>query len=218
MIELFGKEEGVEVIIDDILVHRKDKEEHDRRLETVMSIIKQVGLCLNKDKCKLRQSEVSYFGHLVGKDGLKPHPKKVKAIADLRPPTNVSELRTVLGMFNYLGKFLPNLSTILKPVTNLLKSDTAWQWEVDQKNSFEKAKQLICQATALTFYDPKLPTTVSADSSSFGLGGVIMQEHGGQLKPMAFCLRTLTPAEQRYAMVEKECLALVWACERFPST
>ena len=170
---------------------------------------------MNTEKCKMRRSEVTYFGHVVGKDGLKPDPEKVAAISQLEPPQNVSELRTILGMFNYLGKFLPNLSAVLKPVTNLLKSEVAWQWEVEQKAAFKKAKDLICQATTLTYYNPKLPTTVSADSSSFGIGGVLMQDHGGQLKPVAFCSRTLTPAEQRYAMVEKECLALVWTCERF---
>ncbi len=215
MMEIFGKEEGVEVIIDDVLVHGKDMEEHDQRLKRVLEIVKRVGLQLNKAKCKFRKSEVSYFGHLVGKDGLKPQPEKVKAISELQPPGNVSELRTILGMFNYLGKFLPNLSAVLKPITNLLKTETAWCWEAAQEAAFKKAKDLICDAVTLTYYDPKLPTTVSADSSSFGIGGVIMQDHGGQWKPVAFCSRTLTPAEQRYAMVEKECLALVWTCERF---
>lgn len=215
MIEAFRGFDGVEVIIDDILVHGKDVEEHDRRLASVLEKVKTIGLRLNEEKCVLRKSEVSYFGHLIGANGVQPHPEKVKAIAELEQPNNVSELRTVLGMFNYLAKFLPNMSTVLKPITNLLKSDVCWQWCPEQEEAFKNAKEMICNATALTYFDPKLPVTVSADSSSFGLGGVIMQEHSGKLKPVAFCSRTLTSAEQRYAMVEKECLALVWTCERF---
>ena len=102
MMELFGEQDGVEVIVDDILVHGRDQAEHDSRLEVVMSKIKEIGLCLNKEKCKFRKSEVSYFGHLVGSYGVKPHPEKVKDIAELDSPSNVSELRTVLGMLNYL--------------------------------------------------------------------------------------------------------------------
>ena len=76
MMELFGAEEGVEVIIDDILVHGKTREEHDQRLKRVMEIVKKVGLRLNKEKCKLRMAEVTYFGHLVGKEGIKPNPER----------------------------------------------------------------------------------------------------------------------------------------------
>ena len=180
-----------------------------------MQIVRSIGLWHNKEKCKMRQSEVSYFGHLVGRDEIKPHPEKSKAISELQPPCNVSKFRTVLGMFNYLGKFLPHFSMVLKPVIYLLKVDTSWQWQLEQKTVFKKAKEMISHATTLTYYNQSLPTSLSADSSSFGLGGVIMQEHDGWLKPVTFCSRTLTPAEQIYAMIEKECLALVSACEHF---
>ena len=89
MTELLSGLEGVEVIMDDVLVHGTSLEEHDQRLAKVMEVIKRSGLRLNKDKCRFRQTEVVYFGHRVTPAGLKPDLEKLRAVQDMRQPTNV---------------------------------------------------------------------------------------------------------------------------------
>ena len=209
--QLFENLEGVEVVVDDILVWGSTLQEHDKRLEEVLKQVRRSNLKLNKDKCKFRQSEVIYLGHLLTSKGMKPDPSKVNAVTEMPIPTNAKELQRFLGMVTYLSKFIPNVSQIAAPLRKILEKDVLWDWGKHQAESFNKLKFALSHAPCLAYFDVDKPLTLSVDASSKALGACILQDG----RPIAYASKALTASEQNYAQIEKEMYAIVFGCERF---
>ena len=127
----------------------------------------------------------------------------------------MSELRRFLGMVNQLGKFSEKLTDLTQPLRQLLSTKTTWLWGCDQARAFADVKVELAKPTVLTPYNPIAQTKVSVDASSYGLGAMLMQKSRTLWKPVEYALRSMTDTEQLYAQIEKEALAIVWACEKF---
>ena len=110
MTELLGELKGVHVIIDDILIHGRTMEEHDRRLEEVLKLIEKSGIKLNAEKCEFRKKIIKYFGHIISQEGIQPSKEIIEAILKLSAPSSVPDLRRLLGMIQYLRKYVLNLA------------------------------------------------------------------------------------------------------------
>ena len=155
------------------------------------------------------------MGHVIDKAGVHPDPKKVEAIQLMTSPRSPSDVRKFLGMVTQLGKFTRNLAETSKPLQDLLGKKNAWCWDEPQETAFQAVKRLLISTPALSCYSPERNTIVSADTSSYGLGSVVLQKQPDNVwTPIAYASQALTSAEQKYAD-RKEALAVTWSCERF---
>ena len=215
MNELLVDIPGVVCQIDDILIFADNQEEHDQRLHAVLDRLRSKGLTLNKSKCKFRQSVIHFLGHVIDRHGVSPDPRKTDAILNMAPPSSLTELRRFMGMINQLNKFSPRITDLSKPLRELLSPKKAWMWTPAQDKAFQEIKEEVTSTRVLALYDLNRESKVSADASSYGLGGALLQLHGEHWRPVAFASRALTETESRYSQIEKEALALTWACEKF---
>ena len=204
---------GVIGIHDDIVIFGTSNEDHDANLINLMNVCQKEGLVLNSKKLELRRERVTFFGAEYSKDGMHPDPKKIQGIVEMTAPQDKQQLQSFLGMVNYMGTFIPNLSHHTEPLRSMLKQDNVFAWDEVKTRSFQQIKSLIQKAneTPLCYYDRLQPVTVQADASLRGLGACLIQDE----RPIAFASKSLTGAESRYANIERELLAIVFACQRF---
>lgn len=117
--------------------------------------------------------EVSYLGHRIDANGLHPLEDKVKAILEAPSPRNASELKSYPGLLSYYGKFLPDLSSVLAPLYQLLRKHVSWRWSSVERDAFQASKDLLSSSSLLVHSDPQVPLTLACDASAYGVGAVL---------------------------------------------
>lgn len=200
------------VYLDDIIVYSKTKQDHINRLQQVFEALRQANLKLNKNKCVFMSEEIEFLGHVLNRDGLKPNQKKIEAINKFPIPKTLKEVRAFLGLIGYYRKFVPNLSKIIKPLTDATKKNAVI--DINDKKYIEAiqtCKRLLTNAPILAFPDFNKTFVITTDASDIALGAVLSQDN----HPIAYASRTLSSTEQKYNTTEKELLGILWAITQF---
>jgi len=211
--QIFDDIKGVETYIDDILVWGSAQVEHDRRLKQVLDRCREKNFKLNKSKCHFSEDSVKFLGHVTSKSGLSPKHDKVDAVNRMLEPSSVADVRRFLGMVNYLSKFCPNIADLTAPVRAVCKPRVEFVWGRPQQEAFDKIKKLIAAAPVLKLFDPGDAIVLTADASSVAMGAVLMQSSA----PVEYAVKSLSDTQKIYAQIEKELLAVLFACQRFHS-
>ena len=126
--------------MDDVLIWGATQLQHDERLRAALSRLQEAGVTLN-EKCEFSKSTIKFLGQVISASGVSADPDKVNAVKSMKEPSNVSEVRGLLGMINHLGKFLPHLAEKTCPLRDLLKKSNMWAWGSQQQEAFNQIKK-----------------------------------------------------------------------------
>ena len=195
------------VFIDDILVHSKDRENHDTHHRVVLETLRKEQLYAKLSKCEFWLNEVSFLWHIVSKEGIRVDPKKIEVVVEWKPPRNFTELRSFLGLEGYYIRFVKGFSMIATPMTRLLQKNVKFEWGEESQRSFDKLKAFLTEAPVLTHPTCSKEYVIFSDASLNGLGCVLMQEG----KVVVYASRQLKPHEKNYTTHDLELAAIVFA-------
>jgi hypothetical protein len=209
---LFGdlKHKYVYNFMDDLLVYSCSMEEHLGHLKAVFHRLEKAEF-----KVHLAQPEIKFLGHVLSAEGIKILPERVEAISQFPPPKNLKAVRRFLGMVVFSANFIKNFSQLAEPLHALKRKNAAFVWDEPQRRAFEQLKVTISTPPVLQVPDFSKEFVLVCDSSDVAISAVLNQRQENGLAPIAFASRLLTVAERKYSIHEKECLAVVWGCERF---
>ncbi len=199
--------------LDDVVIHSETWEDHLDRLRRVLTELRRAGLTANPRKCHLALFEAKYLGFRVGRGLIRPQEKKVEAVRSAPRPESKTQVRAFLGLAGYYRCFIPNFSSLAAPLTDLTRKGQPEkvQWTPAAEKAFQWVKEALTSEPVLRAPDFGCPFLLQTDASDSGLGAVLSQLQEGEEHPVLYISRKLTPAEKKYATVEKEALAVKWA-------
>ncbi|UYV79808.1 K02A2.6-like [Cordylochernes scorpioides] len=176
---------------------------------------KDAELRLNPKKCLFGTKRIRVFGHLVDSKGIYPDPEKIEAIAKFPTPKSITDVRSFIGLCSYYRRFIENFAEKAAPLHEVLKKDNKFTWNSDQQDAFDSLKKALMSEPVPAYFEEQLPTELHTDASGYGIGAVLVQINDGKERPVGYASRTLSKAEKNYSTTERECLAAIWAINKF---
>jgi hypothetical protein len=160
----------VVVFINDILVYSQNEEAHENHLRLVLQKLQSVIF----SKCDFWLKEVAFLGHIITNGGIKVDPGKISEILNWKQPTDVSKIRSFLGLAEYYRRFIEGFSKIVKPLTSLLEKGKEFKWDEACQKCFKELKERLTTAPVLIMPDIHKEFDMYCDASHLGLGCVLM--------------------------------------------
>jgi len=206
------------IYLDDILVFGRTKKEHHERLRSVLQRIREAGLKLSPEKCRLFQTEVTYLGHTISLEGVRTSPEKIEKVQNFKSPCDPMQLRTFLGLCGYYRRYIKDYAQLVAPLEKLClscwnkkitKSNSyLWKWEEEHEKAFQHLKWCLTNAPILGFPSPNGHYILDTDASHDCVGAVLSQIQNGKEVVIAYASNKLTKSERAYCITRKELFAI----------
>jgi hypothetical protein len=203
---------------DDILVATEGWKEHLGSVDKLLEELAKHGLTVRPSKVEAGYTTIEFLGHVVGKGKMRPVPQKVSKILNIAIPTTKKQVRALLGLIGFYRRYIPNYASVMAPLVNLTRKNQSSKvkWSKECQSAFDMVKNVLSSEPVVTLPDFTKPFIVRSDASSTGIGAVLMQKDKEEnVHPVLYASRKLLDRECRYSTVERECLALVWAVDKF---
>ena len=205
----------VEVYVDDMIVKSRDSADHLAALQRFIERIRRFKLRLNPKECTFGVTSGKLLGHIVSEKGIEVDPEKIKVILDMSALRTEREIRGFLGRLQYISHFIAKLTGICEPIFRLLRRNQPIVWNDDCKRAFEKIKECLLSPPVLVPPIPGRPLLMYFSVSDMALGCMLAQLDGSRKERAIYYLsKRMLEYECKYIMIERLCLALVWATRR----
>ena len=179
-----------------------------------MKRLEEKGITLNLQKCRFSKHKLEFYGYVFTSEGMKPSENKIKLIKEAARPEDQKAVRSFLGL-KRLKRFIQDCSTKTFPLRQLLKHDSKFAWTTECERSFQTLKTELSSNCCLSYFDESKETCIYTDKSPFGISAIPLQKStDDDYKVISYSLRALTETEQRYSQLERECLPIVYGCEK----
>ena len=209
------KWESCLVYLDDIIIFSPTFEQHLKHLEAVFQRLTDAGLTINPSKCQFCVPEVKYLGHLVSAAGVRTSPEYNEAVRSFARPTTARQVKQFIGLTGYYRRFILGYAELAAPLFPLVDEKIPFKWNADAERAFTNLKEKLMSPPILAHPDYSKSFTIQTDASSIAIGAILSQTIDGKDHIVDSVSRILNTAERNYSATDRECLAVVWAVEKF---
>jgi len=198
------------VYIDDIVVYSRTFEQHLQDLKAVFERLRAVSLRVKLSKARFCLEKLEVLGHVVTNEGILPAPHVLAKVVAAKPPCNVTEVRAFLGLVGYYRNFIDQFAKLAEPITALTRANTPFVWSRQCQDAYDELKERLVTEPILAFPNFTKPFILHTDASDVAIGAVLAQrDEEGREKVIGYASKSMSPAERRYTVSERECLAVV---------
>jgi hypothetical protein len=211
----------LEVYLDDLITWADNVNDLITNLQRIFDRLRKYNLTLNPEKCRFGMSEVEYVGHLINEHGITFSTNKKQLVSDFPKPEDLGTLKSFIGLTGYFRRHIKNFAELINPLNRLCegyskkKKGVRLEWTEETTQSFIATQEAIVNCQMLFYRDHSAPIRLYTDASDYGIGGYLCQVIDNVEQPIAFISKTLTRAEKKWSVYEKEAYAIFYALRKW---